>query len=311
VKRSGRVPWVEVRVGLVIVFAFAVMMWAAFQGSTLTFLRHAQPLNAYFNDVGGLVSGSPVWLGGMEVGRVQKIEFVERNGVGTIHVAFEVEDKAWSLVSDLSSASIATMGLMGDKYVSVTVRQPGQPPATPGATLPPSTAGDMTSAFANVPGLMDTVQVTLSHLNAILTRVEHGEGTLGRLTTDSKASDQIDSAIAASKDLMRDLNSSQKRLVTAMERASGSFDSLSDGILHGGGTLSRLIYDSSLFVELRNVSNRADSLVAKWESGSGTMGKLSNDSTLYVEMRSIVGDTRKLIDDIMANPKKYFKFSVF
>lgn len=286
-------------------------MWAAFQGSTLTFLAHAHILHAYFDDVGGLVNGSPVWLGGMEVGRVKKIEFVERNGVGTIHVAFAVEDKAWSLLSDRSTASVGTMGLMGDKYISVSIRKPGESPATPGMTLLPSSAGDMTSAFANVPGLMDTVNVTLSHLNSILARIERGEGTLGRLTTNSKSSDQIDSAIAASKDLMRDLNASQKRLVTAMERASGSFDSLSNGILHGGGTLSRLIYDSSLFVELRNVSIRADSLVAKWESGSGTMGKLSSDSTLYVEMRGIVGDTRKLIDDIMANPKKYFKFSVF
>ena len=110
---------------------------------------------------------------------------------------------------------------------------------------------------------------------------------------------------------MRELVGTQRRLVASMETVAGSFDTLSYDLLHGDGTLSKLVYDSSLYVGLRRVTTRSDSLLAKWDSGPGTMGKLSSDSMLYVEVRDVVADTRKLIDDIMANPKKYFKFSVF
>lgn len=310
-KRSGRVPWVEVRVGVIILFAFAVLSWAAFNGTGMTFLEKKQELHAYFDDIGGLVSGSPVWLGGIEVGNVSKIEFVERDGTGRIHVAFKINEEGWALLSNQSQVSIATMGLMGDKYVAVTVRKPGESPATPGATLPTAVAADMTSTFATVPDLMDTLKVTLSHLNGTLARIDRGEGLIGRLASNSATSDEVDSLILASRLAMRELVTTQRRLVTAMESAAGSFDTLSHDLLHGEGTLSKLIYDSSLYVGLRNVTLRSDSLLAKWETGPGTMGKLSSDSMLYVEVRNLVGDTRSLIDDIMANPKKYFKFSVF
>ena len=310
-KRSGRVPWVEVRVGVVILFAFAVLIWAAFNGTGMTVFEKSSELHAYFDDVSGLVSGSPVWLGGIEVGNVTKIEFVEQGGVGRIHVAFKVNQDGWSLLSDRSQVSIGTMGLMGDKYLAVSVRRPGEISVTPGATLATSLAGDMTSTFATVPDLMDTLKLTLSHLNGTLARIDHGEGLIGRLATNSASSDEIDSLVRASRVAMQELVTTQRRLVTAMESAAGSFDTLSYDLLHGDGTLSKLVYDSSLYVGLRKVTQRSDSLLARWENGPGTMGKLSSDSMLYVEVKKLVTETRGLIDDIMANPKKYFKFSVF
>ena len=32
---------------------------------------------------------------------------------------------------------------------------------------------------------------------------------------------------------------------------------------------------------------------------------------MYVEVRDLVIDMRRLVEDITANPRKYFKFSVF
>jgi phospholipid/cholesterol/gamma-HCH transport system substrate-binding protein len=310
-KRSGRVPWVEVRVGVIILFAFAVLSWAAFNGTGMTIFEKSHELHAYFDDVSGLVNGSPVWLGGIEVGSVTKIEFVEQGGVGRVHIALKVTEDAWGLISDQSTVTVSSMGLMGDKYVSLSVRKPGEGPATPGATLQTDAGNDMSGVLASVPGLMDTLKLTLSQLNTAIGRIEKGEGLVGRLMTNSATTYEIDSLIIASKLAMRELVGTQRRLVASMETVAGSFDTLSYDLLHGNGTLSKLVYDSSLYVGLRQVTTRSDSLLAKWDSGPGTMGKLSSDSMLYVEVRDLVADTRGLIDDIMANPKKYFKFSVF
>jgi phospholipid/cholesterol/gamma-HCH transport system substrate-binding protein len=44
---------------------------------------------------------------------------------------------------------------------------------------------------------------------------------------------------------------------------------------------------------------------------TGTLGLLVGDSTLYNEATMTVAELRLLIEDIKANPRKYFKFSVF
>lgn len=310
-KRSGRVPWSEVRVGIVIIFAFSVLMWAAFQGSGFTVFKKSHDVVTFFDDIQGLATGSPVWLGGIEVGHVTGIQFVNMDGVGKIRVGLAVENSAWGLVSSESKASVGTVGLMGDKYVSVTMRQPGQPQAQDGDTLGIEVAGDLTTAFSGAPDMMDNLTTTMQHLNNILARIERGEGYLGRITSNSQSSDEIDSLVRSSRELLTDLNRSQKKLVASVENASTAFDSLSNGVLNGGGTLSKLVWDTTLYANLASMTQRADNMVARWETADGSANKLMTDSTLYIEVRELVTDTRTLLDDIMANPRRYFKFSVF
>ena len=310
-KRSSRVPWSEVRIGVVILFAFAVLLWAAFNGSGMTFFQKSNSLTAYFDDVAGLATGAPVWLGGIEVGHVSGIKFVEQEGQGKIRVDLAITEEAWPLVSAQSAASIGTMGLMGDKYVSLAVRAPGEPPATDGAVLPTAQAGDLTAAFSDAPEMMANLNTTIKHLNTVLERVDAGQGYLGRLTTNSRSSDEIDSLVRSSRQLMTEMTKSQRRLVGSIETASNAFDSLTTGVLHGGGTLSKLVWDTTLYAELSSISTRMDNMVAQWEQGRGTVHQLMTDSTMYLEVRDLVSDTRALLDDIMANPRRYFKFSVF
>jgi phospholipid/cholesterol/gamma-HCH transport system substrate-binding protein len=310
-KRSGRVAWGEVRVGLAIIFAFSVLMWAAFSGSGMTFFKKSYQVGAFFDDVGGLATGSPVWLGGIEVGHVARIKFVEEGGKGKIRVTLAIKEKAWEMVSKQCQASVATMGLMGDKYVTLSTRQPGDLQAEPGDILETRASTDMTTAFANAPDLMKNLTETTTRLNTILGRVERGEGFLGRITSSGKSSDEIDSLVVSSRRLMAGLNDAQKRLIHSIDAAQASFDSLSNGVLHGGGTLSRLVWDSTLYTELTAMTRRMNSLATRLDSDSGTLGKLTTDSTMYVEIRRLVTETRTLLDDLRANPKKYFKFSVF
>jgi phospholipid/cholesterol/gamma-HCH transport system substrate-binding protein len=62
---------------------------------------------------------------------------------------------------------------------------------------------------------------------------------------------------------------------------------------------------------LARVMRGADTLVTRLQDGSGTLGLLISDSTLYLETTNAVIQLRQLLADIQANPRKYFKFSVF
>jgi phospholipid/cholesterol/gamma-HCH transport system substrate-binding protein len=62
---------------------------------------------------------------------------------------------------------------------------------------------------------------------------------------------------------------------------------------------------------LVHVLQAADSVMSRIENRSGTVGLLVGDSTLYRETTLAVQQLRSLLADIQANPRKYFKFSVF
>jgi phospholipid/cholesterol/gamma-HCH transport system substrate-binding protein len=62
---------------------------------------------------------------------------------------------------------------------------------------------------------------------------------------------------------------------------------------------------------LIRVLTTADTLLRRMQSGQGTLGLLTADSTLYREATATVIQMRQLLTDIQANPRKYFKFSVF
>ena len=62
---------------------------------------------------------------------------------------------------------------------------------------------------------------------------------------------------------------------------------------------------------VQRIIEGADSLVTRLRSRSGTIGLLVGDSTLYTETTRAVTQLQQLLADIQANPRKYFKFSVF
>ena len=62
---------------------------------------------------------------------------------------------------------------------------------------------------------------------------------------------------------------------------------------------------------LIRVLEASDSLLTRVQEGRGTLSLLASDSVLYHEATGAVKQLRQLLADIQANPRKYFRFSVF
>jgi phospholipid/cholesterol/gamma-HCH transport system substrate-binding protein len=310
-KRSGRVKWGELRVGIVILFAFALLLWASFTGTGFTVFANKEPLVAHFPSVNGLITGSPVWMSGIEVGHVSGIGFVEREGRPLVRVDFLVKQEPFAMITSGCKVAVGTMGLMGDRYLDIQTGDPGASPVSPGAELGIVQSADLTTAFSGTAELMDDVGAAVGQFNTILERLNRGEGFLGGLTTASGTSANIDSLILSARELLTELNASQGRLTVALSEAAEKLSRLGDKIESGDGSLSRLVNDSSLYVNLSSISSRADRLLASWEAGEGTAGRLLRDETVYEDVHILLGEIQALIDDIKLHPKKYFKVSLF
>ncbi len=310
-KRSGRVKWSELHVGMVLLFAFALLLWASFTGSGFTVFAKTESLVAFFPSVNGLVAGAPVWMAGLEVGHVAKIEFVARESGPMVRVDFKVKRKAFPMITTDSKVAVGTMGLMGDKYVDILTGRPGAPHASPGAELGIVQSTDITNVFSGTHDLIEQIGRVAGELSTFLERINRGEGFLGGLMTESRTSANADSLISAARELLAEINTSQKKLTVAFTETSDKLNGLAETIEQGDGTLGRLIRDSTLYVSLSSMSGRADRLFAKLEEGEGTAGRLMTDDAVYDEVRVLLGELRALIDDIKQHPKKYFKVSLF
>ena len=105
----------EIKIGLFLVLA--VFVGIIFLTRTQNFTADPYTLKTYFNYAGGLSENSIVSLSGIEVGRVEAINFTY-NPETKVEVVLSVSSKA--KVHKDSIAYIGTQGFIGDSFVGLT-----------------------------------------------------------------------------------------------------------------------------------------------------------------------------------------------
>jgi phospholipid/cholesterol/gamma-HCH transport system substrate-binding protein len=124
-------------------------------------------LVARFPDIAGLAVGAPVRLAGVTVGTVTRIAVAEELQVRTIEVALAINRAVQARIREDSVASIQTLGVLGDKYVELTMGTETRPPLSPGAEVtavpPPNLYAWMQrgEAMLTDPSVYDGVQALL------------------------------------------------------------------------------------------------------------------------------------------------------
>jgi phospholipid/cholesterol/gamma-HCH transport system substrate-binding protein len=106
----------ETVVGIFLVFGLIIIGYMTVKLGHVSFLGdNAYSLIARFTSVTGLRVGSPVYMLGLEVGRVEGLSMDQKDQ----KAAVEVRIQKGIRVFDDAIASIKTEGLIGDKYLSI------------------------------------------------------------------------------------------------------------------------------------------------------------------------------------------------
>lgn len=110
----------ELLVGLFLVAGIAALVILAFRVSGLQVStgERGYTLYAHFDNVSGLTSRGRVTMAGVSVGKVKSIEFDKETY--TSKVTMLIDENIDNLPVD-STASILTAGLLGEKYISLSV----------------------------------------------------------------------------------------------------------------------------------------------------------------------------------------------
>lgn len=297
-----RKPGLEVRVGAVVLIATVVAivgtMW--FQKFQLIEKRYA--FQVKFDEVGGLVVGDPIFINGVECGRVNSISLQPRG------VVVEMAVRDGVRVPRDSRISLNSIGLMGERFVAI--RQGvSDAVVAPGDTLSGDYLMGMSEVMGSAGSILDEVHETARSLREISES----------LNQDGKLQAGVADLAATSKNLRAMTERNGKRIDRAaarFEHTAAMLDSLVSGryaaIDSSLASLGRAGGSAEIAADnLADVSKDLKEITARLRAGEGTAGRLLTDDELIKRLESTVAEMDSLMEDIRTNPGRYVKFSLF
>lgn len=111
---------IEIAVGVFMIVGFAALVFLALQvsGLSLDTQRDTYKVYAQFDDLGGLSVRGRVSMAGVTIGRISNISLDKQSYSALVEM--DIYKEVDTLSTD-SVASIQTAGLLGDKYVAISV----------------------------------------------------------------------------------------------------------------------------------------------------------------------------------------------
>lgn len=284
----------EVRVGLVVVLASVILvvgtMW--FQKFQLSEKRY--PVYVTFVEVGGLVSGDPVYINGVERGRVANVYLHPDNVV----VALGIEEGV-GLPRD-SRIVLKSVGIMGERFVAIT--QGSGTPAAPGDTL----SGEFLAGLSEVMGAAGTIVDEIAETSRNLREVVEMLTAEGRLQVTMENVAETSEHL---REFSREATPRLIRVVESFERVAAMFDSLATK--HEAGLDSTMVAAEKASADLAAAAEDLRQITERLQAGEGSLGRLLSDEELINRLESAVSGLDSLIMDIKLHPGRYVTFRIF
>ena len=107
----------EIKTGIMVVVCILILLGLTMKAGGPAMFKKGYTLEVQFNYVSGVKNGAPVYLTGVEVGEVKDVK-IDYTPEGT-RVLLSLWLDSSAKVREDSKASIATMGLMGEKYIEL------------------------------------------------------------------------------------------------------------------------------------------------------------------------------------------------
>ncbi len=112
---------IELLVGVFVALGIAALLMLSYNVAKAGIAGDGETYDLYakFSNIGGLKVRSPIKVGGVVIGRISKIALDAEDYTPVVTLTI---DKKYNQLSDATSVSILTAGLLGEQYVGL---QPG------------------------------------------------------------------------------------------------------------------------------------------------------------------------------------------
>jgi phospholipid/cholesterol/gamma-HCH transport system substrate-binding protein len=259
---DNHTPKFKARLGMFIAGGIAVFVIAIFIiGKQQNLFNPVFKITTTFLNVSGLQVGNNVRFSGITVGTVDNITIINDS---TVQVDLMIKKTVQQFIKADSKAGIGSEGIIGDRVLIITQGSNDAAIAKDGQKILSKEPVETDDIIVSLQATSLSAEVITVQLAEIMTNINNGQGTLGRLIQDSTVAENInqiignfktsseglDETIEVTKENVFAFMKSLQKTVAKTEVASNELGEIMTKINSGEGTLGRLIVDTTLATNL-------------------------------------------------------------
>jgi len=315
-----QLTWSELRVGVFIVMGIVLLVVAI---STSQQRRNALAqvsLGLVCRRGRGPAHGADVTLDGIVVGDVEdyRVNPVDQppNPNRSIEIIMRINKKFQQDIRTDSLLTLDTEGLLGNRYVNITRGFTGTMLAA-NQEVPSQEEKGMKEIEERGAELAENLNTLAQQIQTIVTDVNKGRGTLGKLLNDDSVYNHLDSATSKIDSMIGACRRAtdiwqvgcQRRSLQQVNSATGRADDVLAAVQQQKGSLGKFIYDPALHTEATQLMQKGNTMLDDIHAGKGTLGKLATDDSLFQEWKQTGANLSTLSSKLNRNDGTAGKFS--
>lgn len=286
----------EVKIALAGIGAVAILFFGINFLKGINMFKASSYYYVEYENVCGLVTSSPVYANGFNIGIVRDIAY-NYNHPG--HVVVEVEvDKNMKIPK--GSYAELEKEMLGTVKMNLFLPTKSTDYIEFGDTIQGTEAAGLLNAAA---GLVPQIEQILPKLDSIAT-------SLNALLADPALAATLHNAQAISSNLVVSTQQLNHILKKDVPQMAGKINTACDNFISISNNLNQIDYAQTMKkvdATLTNVQKMTENLNNK----DNSMGLLLNDREFYDNLNATSANAASLLEDLKAHPKRYVHFSLF
>jgi phospholipid/cholesterol/gamma-HCH transport system substrate-binding protein len=297
-----------VRAGIfVVVSALIVILFILALGERSHLFTRRYSLTAEFENAGGLIGGAQVRLAGVNAGTVSRIHIVrDVSGKAKVQVSLEISRAFQSNIREDSVATIRSLGLLGDKYVEITLGSENARLLADGAVIRSQEATDYSQVadearetFRRANAIAQEIIDVLNQLDkaALVKNLDAAAKSLSEILANAEKGPSLLHSLVYDQDLPKALDD--------LRAAAKSLRTMAEDVESGKGGLGEVIHGEKLSKALSDFADATQSaraILKEVESGEGAAHAIVYDKAgrqaldqlgdAATKLNAVLGDIR-------------------
>lgn len=259
----------------------------------------------------GLINGSDVWLGGQQIGVVERMDFLppSADSQARLLILAKVKESVANQIRRDSKVTIRAGGnFVGPIVLWIDPGTPDSPAITERDTLHAQMSSELEIAGSRAATAADELPALMADAKRVMGLVNDPNGVRGAFT--APAMSEARKLMATMNRATRPSDASGKRaaLMASVGSALARFDSIKALLASPDGNVGRFRRDSTLPRAIANVRDELAALQAKMDSSTGTLDRFARDSAIIRAVADARLEMTLLFADVKKRPLRYIAF---
>jgi phospholipid/cholesterol/gamma-HCH transport system substrate-binding protein len=289
----------EIKIAIVSIATIVAFILGANFLKGKNFLKPEKTYFAFYDHADNLTASNSVFLKGMRVGRVDKLEFV---GMRNPRIKATIVINERLDIPKNTIARIATADMLGTKIIELIFSDEQEFLRSGDTLIGEVEVGMIAEITSQLLPMKDKIESLATSLDTLVTAMN--------TMLNEDAQRRIQNAIWDMSIAVMNV----RHLVQAMNSVVNTEREKISTILENFANVSENLNNADFASTVNNLQNtlaQTEQLIKNLNDGEGTATLLLNDPKLYEELTKSTTNLGNLLEDMQANPRRYVHFSLF